>query len=342
MLYVDIQYAHRVGTLHSIRNFKYLGRNVWRFSCPLCGDSKKNKTKARGFLFAKGDVIFYKCHNCGNPDVATLNKLIKVLDENLYKEYLLDKFKSDASPDPVIKSKSVVEETKIRLEGLTGARCVSELKDTHPIITYLEKRKIPKRFYDKLYFVKNFKEYSNTLKPNCFQNTKMDHPRIIIPFYDEQGRIFAFQGRALGKEKPKYLTIKLDETSEKIFGLDRLNLEKEIYVVEGPIDSMFVDNCIAVAGGALNSPFLSKNKEKVTVIFDNEPRNEEICKQIKKSIDSGFKVCLLPKKFRELGKDINDLILSGMSKMDIMLAIKENTHSGMIALVKFYEWREFR
>jgi DNA primase len=308
----------------------------------LCGDSKKNKTKARGFLFTKGDVVFYKCHNCGNPDVPTLKKLIWTLDQNLYKEYLLDTFKGESSP--VIKKESIKTEQKqeSRLETLPDARCVSDLKDDHPIIKYLEKRKIPKLFYDKLYFVKNFKEYSNTLKPNCFKNLKGDHPRIIIPFYDENGKVFAFQGRALGKETPKYLTIKLDETSEKIFGLERLSMKKRIYVVEGPIDSMFIDNCVAVAGGAISSKFLLKHKENTTIIFDNEPRNEEICKQIKKCIDAGFSVCLMPKKYREFGKDINDLILSGFTKQEVKKVIDENTFSDIMAHVKFCEWRDMK
>ena len=53
----------------------------------------------------------------------------------------------------------------------------------------------------------------------------------------------------LGKEQPKYLTIKFDDTKQKVFGLDRINLQEHIYIVEGPIDSMFINNCL-VAGGA--------------------------------------------------------------------------------------------
>ena len=93
--------------------------------------------------------------------------------------------------------------------------------------------------------------------------------------------MFAFQGRAFGNEIPKYITITLDPDKDKIYGLNRLDKTKPIQVVEGPIDSMFLDNCIAVAG----ADFTRLEKENTTIIFDNERRNVEILKQIEKTID---------------------------------------------------------
>ena len=108
--------------------------------------------------------------------------------------------------------------------------------------------------------------YVNKIKPNTFGHTKGEHPRLIIPFYDIDGKVFAFQGRAFGKEQPKYLTIKLDENKQKVYGLDTVNLQEHIHIVEGPIDSMFLKNCLAAAGADLT---LKVKPDSVTYIFDN-------------------------------------------------------------------------
>ena len=73
-------------------------------------------------------------------------------------------------------------------------------------------------------------------------------------------------------------------SKQKIFGLERVNYTQHIFVVEGPIDSLFLDNCIA-AGGADLTLDSKIDPSKVTYIFDNEPRNKEIIK-------SGVKIIL--------------------------------------------------
>ena len=160
-----------------------------------------------------------------------------------------------------------------------------------------------------------------------------DHPRLIIPFRDKEGEVFAYQGRAFGNEQPKYITIKLKDC-DKIFGLNRVDTSKHFYVVEGPLDSLFVDNCLAVGG----SHFDRLGYGEFTVIFDNEPRNREICKSIETTIEKDYRVCLWSD--RNPHKDINDMILGGMSPDDIMKEIKENTFRGAEARVRFTEWRK--
>jgi len=159
-----------------------------------------------------------------------------------------------------------------------------------------------------------------------------DHPRLMIPFRDNKGEIFAYQGRAFGNETPKYITIKLKE-SDKIFGLDRVDKSKHFYVCEGPLDSLFIDNCLAVGGSDFD-----RLEGDFTVIFDNEPRNKEINKQIEKTINKGCSIVLWPEQIKE--KDINDMILSGMSKEEVQEIIKNNTFSGAGAKLRFAEWRK--
>lgn len=337
MLYIDIKYANFISTNSQIRNFKKIDEYLWRFSCFYCGDSKTNKLKARGFIVKNNGKLFYKCHNCGIS--KSFSFMLKDLDPNLYKEYRMEKYKSNPSNNT--KSISVIPETKKEvncIENIPDALCIKDLPKDHPVIKYVESRRIPKDHYKHIFLVGKFKEFANKLKPFCIKNTNSDHPRLVIPFYDKNGKIFAFQGRAFGSEKPKYLTIKLDESAEKLYGLDRVDLNKPILVTEGPIDSLFLPNALAVAGGAINSKTLLDHKDNVTVVMDNEPRNPQITKQVEKCIELGYNVCLFPESIKE--KDINDMIKSGMTQDQILKIINDNTFNGLKAKLKFAEWRK--
>lgn len=337
MLYIDIKYANFISSNSQIRNFKKIDENLWRFSCFYCGDSKTNKLKARGFIVRNNGKLFYKCHNCGIS--KSFSFMLKDLDPNLYKEYRLEKYKSNQIDSSVntIPTLQIKREVKT-VEKISDAICVNDLPQEHPVVKYVESRRIPKEHYKHIFLVGKFKEFANKLKPFCIKNTNSDHPRLVIPFYDKSGKIFAFQGRAFGSEKPKYLTIKLDESAEKLFGLDRVDLTKPILVTEGPIDSLFLPNALAVAGGAINSKTLLENKENVTVIMDNEPRNPQITRQVEKCIELGYNVCLFPESIEQ--KDINDMIKSGITQDQILKIINDNTFSGLKAKLRFAQWRK--
>jgi len=167
-------------------------------------------------------------------------------------------------------------------------------------------------------------------------NTAKEHPRLIIPFYDLSNKLIAFQGRAFGNENPKYLTIKIDEDAKKIFGLERINLQDHIYITEGPIDSLFIDNCIAAGGADLL--FDKVSSEQVTYIFDNEPRNLEIINRMSTVIDKGFNIVIWSNEVKE--KDINEMIMNGLSEDELIKIIKENTYSKLSALTKLTYWRK--
>jgi DNA primase len=168
---------------------------------------------------------------------------------------------------------------------------------------------------------------------------KDEHPRMIIPFFTPAGKCFAFQGRAYGAEEPKYYTIKVDETQEKIYGLDRLDYSKRIYVVEGPIDSLFIPNCVAVSGSSFDTPTIRQLLTNATLIMDNEPRSKEIVKLLDKNIKAGYSVCMFPEHIQQ--KDINDIFLhSGMTIDEILETINTNTFTGIEASLKFSTWKK--
>ena len=197
------------------------------------------------------------------------------------------------------------------------------------------KRLLPQNRYCDIYLVHKFFTWTNELIPNKFKDLTNDHPRMVIPFRDADGKVFAYQGRAFGEEQPKYITIVLDQNQKKIFGLDRVDDNRNIIIVEGPIDSLFLPNCIAVAQGDLRLP---QYKEKSTLVFDNEPRNREIVKNIEKSVAENYNVVIWPKYVKE--KDINDMIIGGKTNLEITDIIHRNTFSGLEAKTQLSYWKK--
>ena len=326
---LDIQYLHTVS--FKLDRFKKKSQDLYNFRCVYCGDSQKKKSKARAYVYRVKNDMFYKCHNCGKG--TTLPKLIEHLDPTLYKRYVVEKYKSGNTgsvKEPEFNFKPVKFPDKI-LKDLTR---FDKLDQTHPALNFIRKRKLEEHI-DKFYLVNKFMAWVNTLIPNKFPIIKQDHPRVVIPFYDIKGNVFAFQGRAFGQEEPKYITIKLDENKRRIFGLERIDIHKQIKIVEGPIDSLFLNNCIAVAGADLE---MKQLKNKAVYIFDNEPRNTEIIKKMEKLIDKNYQVFVWPKNIKD--KDINDLIISGITTPEIEKIISSNTFSKLSAKQQLNNWKE--
>ena len=328
--YIDLKYINEVSG--RLSQFKKKGDYLFNFRCPHCGDSKKSKTKARAYLYRVKNDMFFKCHNCGEGQ--SLTNFLKFLDNKKYEQYLLERYKGSApsTPQPEFNDfKPKFKEVDI-LDGLTP---VSELKDNHPVKQYVIKRKIPEKYFSKLFLCNKFMAFVNKAKPNTFSHTKGEHPRLIIPFYDINDKVFAFQGRAFGKEQPKYLTVKLDENKQKVYGLNTVNLQEHIHIVEGPIDSMFVKNCLAAAGADLT---LKVEPSNVTYIFDNEPRNKEIIKRMYDVIEKDYNLVVWPDDMRH--KDINDMIISGMSIAEVQTIISKNTFAKLEALTKISYYKK--
>ena len=326
--YIDVKYVNIISPF--LQQFKKKGDFLWNFRCPYCGDSHKSRTKARGFIYRRKNDLFYKCHNCGVG--TTLGKLIEHLDSKSYKDYIMERYKSGVktvNKEPEFKFNEPVFRSKDVCSTLNS---LEELQDDHPARKIIDRRNLPISSYKDLFLCPEFYKFTNKLIPNKFPSLDGDHPRLLIPFRDEEGEIFAYQGRAFGDEQPKYLTIKLQER-DKIFGLDKIDKRKEVLVVEGPLDSLFLDNCIAVAGADV--PNLDCD---FTVVFDNEPRNKELLKQVEKAINRGHKICLWPEGMEY--KDINDMILGGYTKEEIQDLIKHNTYQGTAATLWFTKWRK--
>ena len=337
MNFIDTKYISLISP--RLRNFTKKGDYLWNFSCPFCGDSQKNQRKARGFIYRTKNDLFYKCHNCSHG--TNLAKLIEYVDVSLHKEYVLERYKEgltssgrgDKTPGAGIESPKF-DFKKPVFKTFDGLKSFAELENNHPAVKFLSKRNLPREAWNDIYFCPKFFEFSNTLLENKFPSLEGDHPRMIIPFRKEDGEIFAYQGRAFGKEKQKYITIILDKNHPKIFGLDRVDTTSNFHVVEGPLDSLFLQNCVAVAQSDLRLPDF---KDKAVLVPDNEPRNKEVCRQIEQCIKDGYRIVIWPKGIEE--KDINDMILAGKTPAEIQMIIHSNTHSGLQAQTVFNSWK---
>ena len=274
---------------------------------------------------------FYKCHNCGIG--TTLGKLIEYVDSKIHKDYILERYRCGVktnNPEPEFKFDVPIFRKKGVLKSL---KSISDLSTEHPARKIVEERLIPSEFFSDLYLCESFYKFTNTLVPNKFPSLDGDHPRLLIPFSNKKGEVFAYQGRSFGKEQPKYITIRLDNDTTKIFGLDRIDDSKQVYAVEGPLDSLFLDNCIAVGGADL-----AKLTNDTVIIFDNEPRNREICKQMDSCIEFDKRIVIWPDSMKH--KDINDMIMSGYEKEEIQEIINDNIFSGVAAKLRFSEWKK--
>ena len=337
MNYIDTKYISLISP--RLRNFTKKGDYLWNFSCPFCGDSQKNQRKARGFIYRTKNDLFYKCHNCSHG--TNLAKLIEYVDVSLHKEYVLERYKEgltsngrgDKTPGAGIKAPDFGFNKPI-FKSFDGLKKFSELEENHPAVKFLLKRALPREAWNDIYFCPKFFEFTNRYVPNKFPSLNGDHPRMIIPFRKEDGEIFAYQGRAFGDEPQKYITIILDKDHPKIFGMDRVDTTKLFYVVEGPLDSLFLQNAVAVAQSDLRLP---QFKDKAVLVPDNEPRNKEVCRQIDRCIEDGYSIVIWPKGIKE--KDINDMILSGKTPAEIQTIIHSNTHKGLQAKTVFNSWK---
>lgn len=283
------------------------------------------------------------CHNCGVGMEAS--KLVKHLDQGLYNEYIKERMLANGQERRKTDVELFAEKMKkpkfIKTSPLIKLKKLSSLNPTGPTRVYVDSRKIPTTMHHKLFYCKDFKAWVNSFLPNKFENEEHDEPRLIIPFINQNGEFFGFQGRSLVKEsKLRYITIILDDNQPKLYGLDTVKFDRPIYVMEGPIDSMFIPNAIAAAGSDLisNLRALSTDKSKFIIVFDNEPRNKEIVKKIEKAIDQGYNVCLWPETIEQ--KDINDMVLAGLTPKKIVDIINENTYNNLSAKMKFATWKK--
>ena len=332
-LVVDTKYISLASS--QLDKFKRKNSYLYNFRCPYCGDSKKNLNKARGFFYRKIDGMYYKSHNCGKR--TSTNNFLKDLNPSLHRQYTLEKFSGGSRNPNYDKPELKFEQPKFKPKLSEFAIPIGELNHDHVARLYLSERNIPN---DKIfYWTDCFGKFVHSVVPDKYPSLQPDEGRLIIQFYSESKELMMLQGRSLSMSavhKMRYISIKVIDESPKIFGLDRINRKETIHVVEGPFDSMFLPNCLAMAGGDFDGLVASVTNQECVVIYDNEPRNPDTIKRMTKMIDLGYEMYFWPDNIKE--KDINEYVLSG--KDNFLQQINNNTYKGLGAKMKLSSWRK--
>lgn len=338
-LWLDVKYAGLLSV--QLEKYKLKQQNPYlsNFRCPICGDSDRSKNKARGYLYTKASSLFYKCHNCGAG--LSLPNLMKLVNHSLYDQYTMERYKEGLDlhsvnkpkhrPDfkfeaPKFKKKSMIDKLFTKMD---------ELPDDNPGVQYLELRKIPRAKFDSLYYIDDMQKVEQLSKK--YEGKIIgNEARIGIPFYDRQNNLVALSCRAIDDNNLRYLTIRLDEDAPLIYNLNEMDTTKAIYCVEGPIDSLFLPNCIAVGSSDLNKVESHIPKSITTLVFDNQPRNPEIVRIMYQAMEKDYNVAVWSDNIAE--KDINEMVLSGKTPDEILTSINKSTFNGLSLRLKLNEW----
>jgi transcription elongation factor Elf1 len=355
-IYIDRKFLGFVSS--KLEQYKQKNTDLYNFRCPYCGDSQKNKLKARGYVYRKSNDYFFICHNCGKS--TTFAKFLEHVDGTTYKQYILERYATGQTgygsnvkkPDfEQLKGNAYARLQSTLLEPRRDSAPVESLERTtrafahysinnlpeeHYARAYIKNRKIPEQFWDEILFVPQFREFLDKEFPNHGKDEVPNDDRVVLLYTNEKGEITNVAGRALSDTKIRYVTVKVSD-EKKVFGLHRVRKETRIYVVEGQFDSYFLPNCVASGDSNLGGVAAIFPELDVTLVYDNEPRNRDIVKQIEKSIDSGHTVCLFPEHTK--GKDINEMIQNGLTLSEIKDIIDSNTFSGLTAKLKFTHWK---
>ena len=326
---IDNQFVFNISG--SLEQFKKKNKGVYNFRCPYCGDSQKYKNKARGYFFTVKNDLVYKCHNCGVG--RSFGVFLKEQFPTQYDQYVMEKYKAGLTGKHRSVSKPKFNFDKPTFKRRIHLEPLSSLNNSHLALAYVMGRGLPLDKLDQLYYCPNFKVWTNGLK-HTFKSTKHDEERIIIPLNDKNGNLMGFQGRSFNKPASmRYITVMLEKDAPKIFGLDKINDKEPIFIVEGPFDSLFLENSVAMAGSDLDPR--SFGWSDYIWVYDNEPRNREIVNRIESTIDRGDKVVIWPSGIDD--KDINDMFNSGLDPQSM---IESNVYQGLEAKLKLNNWKK--
>lgn len=323
-----------------LRNFKKKSARLYNFSCPLCGDSSRDKTKARGFIYeGSGGRLFFKCHNCQMS--MRLGGFIDRLDAGLAAQYRMDTFGERERASLAPKHEDPKRELKPE-EGYPDplseyAVSISALYargKPHPALDYIQRRRVPPMWWNDLYHIERMSSLEPML-PAAYAEKLPADSRILVPHRHIDGRLVGIAGRALNPNAGlRYVTARMIDDLPMICGLDRISKTGNTYLVEGPFDAMQVHNCCA-ASGADFTKALEFIKDPI-VAFDNEPRNPTIVRLMSTLAAGGLRVVVWPDSWPY--KDIAEAAEAGLDPEQIEATLNSNARRGLALTLAMVAW----
>lgn len=276
-------------------------KKQFNFRCNICKDSKKNKFKKRGYLILRHndkvghDTWQFYCHNCGASMYA--EKWLKQYFPQNYKDYIkeiLCQEKYDStSVEETLKKQQEKTELKLRKKEIEDVKYFQKIENFGDAEQFCKDRLIPENIW-KMWFVGVGGKYKD---------------RIIIPFYDDKGNIYWWQGRTLTNQIPKYLN-RVANRNNAIYNYYNIDKKRPVIVTEGPIDSVFLENSIAVLGTKIPEKVKEKlDKLNCYYLFDNDEEGRKI--SLKYLLNNKY-VFIWQKFIKDIKvdvKDINELVI---------------------------------
>lgn len=345
MYHIDVK--HMLLNSSRLRNFKQKSDHLWNASCPVCGDSASNARRARLYFYRHNNALFVKCHNCQYS--TSFSRFLQNQDSVAHKDYTYEKYLARRDTGIVLQDTTVPLEPspleRFRKPQELSIPSVASLPEGHPARAYIVSRLIPEKHWGELYYAQNYKSFLDLDFPDHGKEDVPEDERIVFPVTNWEGAITYITGRALRANAIRYVTVKILEGERKVYGLNHFSIEDPLnefyYITEGPIDSLFLPNCLASCDanllGVADYMYREGYKNPI-LIFDNQPRNRDIVRQVGMAIDGGFRVVMLPPQ--EEGKDINDMVKAGMGLGHIENLIRLHAYIGLKAELQFTKWRK--
>lgn len=335
MSYTDKLFAERA--FQHLPKFRQVTGSDFKLNarCPICGDSQKDIHKARFWAYPIDDgSMRVHCFNC-DADMH-LSRYLKDYEQDLYREYILEKRKEQSFGRTEAPKVDISDKFKAKMpviEKLNFCERLDRLDKAHPIIKYVRSRCIPEERWNRLWFTMQWPALVNSVNPGTYKN-ETNEPRLVIPIFNKDKEIESFQGRALRSDAPqKYITIKAHDKATKIYGLDTVDERQRVWVMEGPIDTLFIPNAIAITGGSLDLgtvPF----KETRVWVMDSEQRHPDTIKRMARLIEAGEKVVFWD-KVQWPSKDINDMVKDdGATPEQILDYMNKNIEQGLMGKMR--------
>jgi hypothetical protein len=283
-------------------------QQVVNVKCPYC--------ESQAFVYKICDMEMFLCHACQR-------------DSNYEK---VKSYGNTIKPSNNDRSSGTSIRSSLDYNAvLRHCKSLDSLPSSHHCIEYVRNRGIPSSLYVDLFWTDNFREIGLQTGNQLSKRDKSE--RLVIPIRDDKGALYGVQGRALDDNELRYITLYFND-KERLYGMNKVDMTKPFNVVEGPIDSFFVNNCVALCG---TNNLDDKYSTLATVILDNEPRNKQIVEKISKYIDRQFKVVIWPDHLKQ--KDINEMYLAGI---DTNTVISNNTYNGITAKIRLNAWKKIK
>lgn len=317
-------------------HFHKQSRTTFGFRCPFCGDSKRRVNKTRGYFFFYKGQYFYKCHNCNIS--MSLRSFLRQQAPELFREYQLDVLRQER---PLVPTPAAPTEAPVFGFGKSPTTLslpsIASLPDTHEAVIYCRGRGLPDAALAHLYFTRAWTEWIQDM--GWSYALPKDHaPRLILPWFNRDHQLLGAQARRIDATgaAARYVTLKREDCEDKLYGWDRVDVYKRIYVVEGPLDSWFLPNAVASMDSdllRLHDKYFSQNA--AVYIWDNEPRNAAVCANLLRAIKSNLPVVIWPQHVKE--KDLNEMAQAGYN---VEALVQQHTVRGLRAELEYLRWKK--